>query len=470
MSSRARAFRFEITRRPDMTATASQIDVLCSALRLMGKAGLQTRGVPPLITRLRHCDCAAKLDEFRSAYNRISAALTILSEQTHKRSLRAARIWARCASDKAVHRATKRPDVTTRKSASSDKAHIGELSNQAAADKGMCEWGGTWLAEVDDGGEDILRQVAAIYGDSDDLDIAPVALPPITASSLRRGSLRFRSDTAVGVDCIRPRHFARLTNAALEALARLFTRFEEHQRWADIAREVIEIARGKKTGGARLVGLGASLYRLWARVRFDDLRDIMERRVERPYLPAALGKGAVRAVFDMALTVEAARAQGLVAATTGYDLKQYYEHIGITELAVGARRFGLPVQVTSLLAHLYTGPRRVRVGQSVSVARYPRRSILAGCSFALLAIRLIIIRPVESLMKLIDDEDARMGGLLSPHVLRRRRRHHDRRRHGRGGAIAHLGHSFSAQLGTHSSPEGRRRTQIHVRSIRRRPP
>ncbi len=287
------------------------------------------------------------------------------------------------------------------KTASSSKTHGGELTNQLAADRGMDEWGNIWQAEDNDGGDEVLRRVATIYDSPDTSDLPIVPLPPITAASLRRGALRFRSDTGVGADCIRPRHFARLSEAALEALARLLTLCEEKQRWADIAREVLENARGKKTGGARLVGLGASLYRLWAGVRFLDLRAVMESRVERPYLPAAPGKGSVRAVFDMALTAESAKAQGLVTATTSYDLKQYYEQISITELALGARRFGLPVQVTALLAHLYTGPRRIRVRDAVSVARFPRRSILAGCSFALLLIRLITIHPVESMMKVI---------------------------------------------------------------------
>ncbi len=403
MSSRARAFRHEIINRPSMAENMEHVSILVSALQLLGKAGLQVRGIPPLIVRLRHCDYVAKLDEFKAMYNMVNAALALVNEQKHKRALRMARAWARTASDKAVHRATKRPEVAARKSASGDKAHRGELTDQAAAEHGMREWGGIWLAEEHDAGDDILSKVAAIYEDADPQDLPLVALPPLTSLSLRRGSLRFRSGTAVGVDSIRPRHFARLTEAALDALARLLTLFEDRRRWADIAREVIEVARGKKSGGARLVGLGSSIYRLWAGVRFADLRDIMESRVERPYLPAAPGMGSVRAVFDSSLTAESARAQGLFAATTGYDLKQYYEHIGITELAVGARRFGLPLQVTALLAHLYTGPRRIRVGQAVSVARFPRRSILAGCSFALLLIRLIIVKPAESLMKIIEE-------------------------------------------------------------------
>ncbi len=110
----------------------------------------------------------------------------------------------------------------------------------------MQEWGDVWLADTTDAGDDILRQVMDIYNDTDDSDLPLITLPPITGHSLRKGPLKFRSDTAVGVDCVRPRHFARLSCAALDALGRLLVQFEAHGRWIDIVREVIEVARGKR--------------------------------------------------------------------------------------------------------------------------------------------------------------------------------------------------------------------------------
>ncbi len=226
-----------------------------------------------------------------------------------------------------------------------------------------------------------------IYDDLDDDDLHAVVLPRIDPDAIRRAARRFRSNTAVGADGIRPRHLARLSQGALEGLAQLMELFEQQQRWADIAREVIEVGRSKKGGGARLVGLGTTLYRIWARLRYDHTREIMERRVERPYLPAAPGKGAIRAVLDLALAGEAARAKGHESATTTFDLRQYYEQVDIAEFARGARKFGLPLQIAALLAHLYLGPRRIRVGNAISKVAYPRRSILAGCTFAQLVIR-----------------------------------------------------------------------------------
>ncbi len=66
MSARARAFRHEILHRPGFASSVEHSDVLLSALRLLGRAGLQTRGIPPLITRLRHCNYDDTLDTFKS--------------------------------------------------------------------------------------------------------------------------------------------------------------------------------------------------------------------------------------------------------------------------------------------------------------------------------------------------------------------------------------------------------------------
>ncbi len=403
MAPRARAFRRELLRKAPGMADGPLLTKLLNGLNLMGRAGLQVRGVFALIIRLKYCNYPDQLTRFRDMYDDINGSLLGVAERRRKKALKATRRWARNAADKLAHRATKRAEVSTIKSASSMKHHAGELTNQRAADMGILEWGQIWHAGPDDAQDDIIRQVEGIYGkpEVDDLPIIP--LPPITCGSLRRAALRFRGDTGVGMDNIRPRHFARLSDHALAALAHLLGLFESQRKWADVVREVIEDARSKKSGGARLVGLGASLYRLWARMRFEDVRAVMEPRVERPYLAAAPGKGAVRAVFDMSLTVEAAHAQGHVAATTSYDLSQYYEHITIMEFALGARRFGLPLEITALLATLYTGPRRIRVAKAMSAVVYPTRSILAGCTFALLAIRLITIRPVEQLMRLIEE-------------------------------------------------------------------
>ncbi len=182
----------------------------------------------------------------------------------------------------------------------------------------------------------------------------------------------------VGQDWMRPRHVARVSAAARRALLALLRKFEMLRRWPLLLRSVEEIALAKKGGGARLVGQATAIYRIWAKVRFVDVRKVLEERISRAYLPAALGRGALHAAFDLAFDAEAARAKGKASASTCFGLKQYDEQIEVSEIARGCKKHGLPRAIAALAVHAYMGPRRIRVGNAVSRAVFPQRSILAG--------------------------------------------------------------------------------------------
>ena len=77
------------------------------------------------------------------------------------------------------------------------------------------------------------------------------------------------------------------------------------------------------------------------------------------------------------------------------DLKQFYEHVEVKKFAAGARNCGLPLKVVALTAHLYLGPRSIRVGSAHSRRVFPRRSILAGCTWATVHVRLFMVRPAD---------------------------------------------------------------------------
>ncbi len=224
-----------------------------------------------------------------------------------------------------------------------------------------------------------------------------VLLPDFDIDRISYFASKFKGNTGRGSDGARPHHYKLLASGAKAALIRIFRCIEKFRRWPWSIRSVVEIALGKKAGGSRLIGLATSLYRLWTRVRYADCCSVLEARVARPYLTAAPGRGAARAAFDAAFETEAAAARGEVAATTCFDLRQYFEQVTVEEIALGGRRFGLPRVIAVLLGHLYSGPRRVRVGDAISAPTYPRRSVLAGCTFATPIVRLISVGPVDIL-------------------------------------------------------------------------
>ena len=159
---------------------------------------------------------------------------------------------------------------------------------------------------------------------------------------------------------------------------------------------MVAVALGKKTGGCRLIGLATAVYGIWARVRYLDCRLALEAGLKRPCFAAAPGVGAAKAAFEAAFVGEAAAARGLDSACTLVDLRQFYEHIEVMEFATGARSLGLPLKIVTLTAHLYLGPRCIRVSKAHSKPVFPIRSILPGCTWATVHIRFMMLSPADS--------------------------------------------------------------------------
>ncbi len=371
-------------------------------LKFLGDIGRRVHRRPAVLKdALRQAGHRA-VNEATELRDDIEAAMALVTQDRIKGELKEARRWAKLAPLKAVHRATKVKEEATRKSASALKSHLGECTPQEAADGGCEEWSGIWRATRCDESKDIMDGVDALFAlGRRECDMEEILLPSMQPQRLRRAAASFRGDTGLGLDLLRPRHIIYLSDDALLALCRLFGIIEKTRRWPSLQRSVIEVALGKKAGGARLIGLATALYRVWSRVRYADCRSIIEARVDRPFLTAAPGKGAARAALEQAWQAEEAWARGDEAATTMVDLSSFYEHITIAELADGGKRYGLPAAIITLAAHMYTGPRRIRVGQAVSRRTFPRQSILAGCTWATLAVRLIVLPPAEHLLQLI---------------------------------------------------------------------
>ncbi len=364
----------------------------------------------PWLIQIRSGTYTELILKVTEARNGITNAAHEVAKDRHHRDLQALRKWAKGAAPRLAHRITKPTESVVRKTASAAKHHQGECTAQQAADKGSAEWGNIWKAKEVDQAEDIVRAVEDLYqsemvngGDN------PIVLPPLTGSKLKWAGSTMNAETGVGMDGSRPRHIIYLTDAAREALAQLLTLLEKYRRWPHLLRAVIEIARGKKAGGSRLIGISSTLYRLWARARYADIRDTVEKRLRRAYLAAAPGKGAAQAVFEQAWNAEAARTEGEETATTLVDFEKYYECIDVAEIADGAKRIGLPLPVTVLAVHLYLGPRRISVDKTISAALYPSRSILAGCTWATLLIRAIIIKPADALQRIIQEKIKNWG-------------------------------------------------------------
>ncbi len=284
-------------------------------------------------------------------------------------------------------------------SASADKRHRGAASPQRAADEGLAEWQPERGSTEVDVADEIFAAIEAM--DAVDRAHPAVTIGPIEAADLRSRSALFKWITAVGTGGARLRHLLFASEGAVAALAAILNAIEVLRRWPEAVRQVVANAIPKKAGGSRLIGVATFVYRLWAKVRYSQCQAAIEERIGRPFLDAAPGRGAARAALTAAFRGEAAVAKGGAAATTMVDISRFYESVQAADVARGARSFGLPEAIIQLSLHLYLGPRRIRVGAAVSTATYPSRTVLPGCTWATVHVRLMLIVPVEGFMRSI---------------------------------------------------------------------
>ncbi len=352
-----------------------------------------SHGAPPLVARWALGDAEAGSSPRAALAKEVAASHQKLCDKRRGRALKEARAWARRASAAELHRATKPPDQHGRKSASAEKDHRGERTDYEAAVHGAHEWQPLWMATAVDTSDDIMSALEAL-GKVHPL-FPSIRLPPFDPDRIAKRARRFKGNTGRGTDGARPWHIALLTYHARRILAAILTAIERKGRWPSALRWVASVALSKKAGGARLIGISGAIYRLWARLRYDDCRDVLEARLDRPWFAAAPGKGAERAALEVSLAAEAASARDLHTASSAVDLKKFYEHITATDFAIGAIQVGIPLPIILLTSHLYTGPRLLRVRQAVADPLFPRRSVVAGCTWATVHVRVMMLLPLD---------------------------------------------------------------------------
>ncbi len=371
------------------------------ALRFVASTVRTSHGDPPLLAQWANGNISPSVAKCDVLYAELQDAHHRLTVARRRRQAEAAKRWAKLAALGELHRATRATEAQHRKTASARKDHPGERTDFQAAVHGAKEWGTQWEATHSDTSADIMEAVEAMT--SIRACHPEIPLPPIDDLAALHQSKRFKGGTGLSTDAMRPWHVAKTSKGARRALAGILMAIERRMRWPEALRVVVSVAIGKRAGGARLIGISTAIYRLWARIRYFDCRRILEERIARPFFAAAPHRGAERAAFEASLDAETASARGLVSATSSVDMKKFYENIAVTDFAKGALEQGIPFVVVVLTAHLYTGPRVIRVRRAAAPAVYPRKSIVAGCTWATVHVRVMMVSPLDRLITMIKD-------------------------------------------------------------------
>ncbi len=331
----------------------STYDCLRGGLKLLAATSRAVHGRLPLVDQWCRGEGQSWLAQLKDTQLMVDHAHLDFARSRSSQRAKETRHWAATASQAIAHRVTKAVESATQFSASASKRHMGSASPQEAVDHGIDEWATPWDATPHDESETVLKEIEAVETCMG--AYAEIPLPNIDDEDIHWGGRSFGGRTAVGVCGLRPRHTLLLSRDARRAMGRLLMCVEKCRRWPRAVWAVVEVALSKKTGGSRLVGLSATVYRMWARVRFRHIRSLLERRIERPYLAAAPKRGAARAAFEVARATEAAAAKDLGTAGSMVDIASFYEYICPAEYARAALRFGVPKIIIMLSTHLYLG-------------------------------------------------------------------------------------------------------------------
>ena len=231
-----------------------------------------------------------------------------------------------------------------------------------------------------------------------DLVIDPTSSPqlePLLPWAIRRAALLFPSDTGVGCDNISPRAFARLSDEALQALARLYTAFELVGDWASIINLVLIVLLPKSDGGLRPIGLFPTIIRIWMRARSDAAR-AWEATHARPYFFGGQGRGAQRAAWQVAFRAEASALVGTHYAQSLLDLVKAFERVPHDLLARAAARHGYNLWLLRLTLAAYRLMRAVGVDGAFSRVVIATRGLTAGSGFATTELRILLIDVMDA--------------------------------------------------------------------------
>ncbi len=223
-------------------------------------------------------------------------------------------------------------------------------------------------------------------------------LPRLTPQQLRSASLSFSRRTSSTYDGWHVRHFGLISDEGLGVLATILAAVERAGTWPTQTTLATMPLIGKPKGGHRAIGKLAALYRVWTKSR-RPFAEKWEAEHERPFFAAAAGVGPIDAVHRQAMRQEAACAVGGAAVVVLEDMEAFYESIDRSRLLEEAQALGFPTALVRASMAAYAAPRILSLDRVAARELYPRRGIIAGCTFATTFVKVLYLRKFDELAK-----------------------------------------------------------------------
>ena len=219
--------------------------------------------------------------------------------------------------------------------------------------------------------------------------------PALAGIHIRRAAVTFPAHTGLGGDNASPRAYDRLSDAALEALARLLLLCEIIGSWPMFIRLIYIVLLPKPDGGRRPIGLFISIMRIWMRARSSVARQ-WEAMNARPCLYGGTGMGAQRAAWNVAFRAEHAALSDRDYAQSLLDLVKAFEKVPHWALIASARKHKYCLFTFRLSLDAYKCARTIVINGVCSRLLIALCGITAGSGFATTELRILVLDVIDS--------------------------------------------------------------------------
>ena len=205
-------------------------------------------------------------------------------------------------------------------------------------------------------------------------------MPPtdVTAEDIQRGARLIPKNTTIGADHWETRELRALDDDAAEGFAKLLTRIEEEVAWPIQTLINLIVLMGKPKGGVRPIALMTMLYRLWSKIRGNEIRQ-WEELHKGPWDAAIRGSSALRAAVLGAFFSELHTLNGDEVAALLWDMDKFYDSIDVTILIGLCRDKQYPLHPLVLGMKMHMALRVLKVDDGFQPCELPSNGIIAGC-------------------------------------------------------------------------------------------
>ena len=208
------------------------------------------------------------------------------------------------------------------------------------------------------------------------------AVGPVSAQALSK-VVKKLSAKAPGLDGLTSSMLKKASEAQLQELA---VHLAEWERQGTMPGAVLTTAVAmlpKKSDRERPIGLTSFGYRLWARARWGIYAEwAAEYARSAPWDGARKGISSLDIALSRLVRGEVQHYQGHHGVTLLLDLREFYEHVSLSQLLRAAQAHSFPPLILHFCVALYMHSRYICTEDTLAAPVAPTRGIVAGCPFA----------------------------------------------------------------------------------------